>query len=180
MPPKAITLGGAAAVPSIPHVSSSETSSEAITLCGAAGAPTIHHVSSSEVSFKSPLASDISSPPPISCMEAEKRRLPSTIHASPSPKKVSAVGFDSPKRYVMKIVNVSIGEWMERCPEQSVSGATGTGSTYAVVLCEMATMHVTTKREMKQVPKKNIMIGDDTGKTAELVVWGAFACRAWM
>jgi hypothetical protein len=80
----------------------------------------------------------------------------------------------------MKVVNVSIADWMERCPAQSVAGATGTGSTYAVVLCEMPTSHVTTKRDMKQVPKKNILIGDDTGKTAELVVWGAFACRAWM
>ena len=145
MPPKAITLGGAAAVRSISHVSSLEAS-----------------------------------PPPISCLEAEKRRLPSSIHASPSPKKVSAVGFDSPKRYIMKVMNVSISDWMQRCPEQSVTGATGTGSTYAVVLCEMPTTHVTTKRDMKQVPKKNILIGDDTGKTAELVVWGGFACRAWM
>ena len=80
----------------------------------------------------------------------------------------------------MKVVNVSIAEWMERCPDPSVAGSTGTGSTYAVVLCEMPTTHVTTKRDMKQVPKKNILIGDDTGKVAELVIWGAFACRAWM
>jgi hypothetical protein len=80
----------------------------------------------------------------------------------------------------MKVVNVSIADWMERCPDPSLPGATGSGSTYAVVLCEIPTQHVTTKRDLKQVPKKSIVIGDDTGKTAEIVVWGAFACRAWM
>jgi len=146
---------------------------KAIILGGGAAAVPIPHVVSSEATF----ALDASSPPPSSILSLDKRQLPCS---SPSPKKVLAVGFDSPKRYIMKVTNISIAEWMERCPEQSVAGATGTGSTYAVVLCEMPTQHVTTKRDMKQVPKKNILIGDDSGKTAELVVWGAFACRAWM
>ncbi len=111
---------------------------------------------------------------------ASKRILP---FDSPTAKKSAASSIDSPspaKKFVRNVVNISIGEWMDRCPDPSVAGATGTGSTYAVVLCEMATATVTTKRDMKQVAKKTILIGDDSGKTAELIIWGQFACRAWM
>ncbi len=125
------------------------------------------------------VVSSAESPPPHSSVCAVKRPLPSSINASPSPKK-PAIGTTSPKRFIMKVINVTIEEWMQRCPDPSVPGATGTGSTYAVVLCELPTQHVTTKRDMKQVPRKNILIGDDTGKSAEIVIWGAFACRAWM
>lgn len=125
------------------------------------------------------IVADVSSPPPHSSGGFVKRSLPSSINAPPSPKN-PAVGATSPKRFIMKVMNVTIDEWMQRCPDPSVPGATGTGSTYAVVLCELPTQHVTTKRDMKQVPRKNILIGDDTGKAAEIVIWGAFACRAWM
>ena len=101
------------------------------------------------VSSEATFALDASSPPPSSILSLDKRQLP---FSSPSPKKVLAVGFDSPKRYIMKVTNISIAEWMERCPEQSVAGATGTGSTYAVVLCEMPTQHVTTKRDTYDSP----------------------------
>jgi hypothetical protein len=123
----------------------------------------------------------LSSPPRAGSSAVEKRILP--FIDSPKAKKAAVDAIDSPspsKKFVRNVVNTSIQEWMERCPDQSVAGATGSGSTHAVVLCEMPTATVTTKRDMKQVAKKTILIGDDTGKTAELIIWGQFACRAWM
>lgn len=121
------------------------------------------------------------SPPRAVINSADKRILP--FIDEPSPKKSAASSIDSPspaKKFVRNVVNISIAEWMERCPDPSVAGSTGTGSTYAAVLCEMPTSTVTTKRDMKQVAKKTILIGDHSGKTAELIIWGQFACRAWM
>ncbi len=123
----------------------------------------------------------LSSPPRAGSSAVDKRSLP--FMDSPSLKKAAVDAIDSPspaKKFVRNVVNISIQEWMERCPDQSVAGATGSGSTHAVVLCEMPTATVTTKRDMKQVAKKTILIGDHSGKTAELIIWGQFACRAWM
>jgi hypothetical protein len=132
----------------------------------------IHHVNPTDPAPSTDLVSIFSvlSPPRSVDHSASKRILPFDSPTSPSPA----------KKFVRNVVNISIGEWMDRCPDPSVAGATGTGSTFAVVLCEMATATVTTKRDMKQVAKKTILIGDDSGKTAELIIWGQFACRAWM
>lgn len=141
---------------------------------------TIHNEKQTDPDPSTDLAS-FSSPPRAVTNSAEKRILPH-IDSSPS-KKSAASAIDSPspaKKFVRNVVNISIGEWMERCPDPSVAGATGSGSTFAVVLCEMPTATVTTKRDNKQIAKKTILIGDDSGKTAELIIWGQFACRAWM
>ncbi len=138
----------------------------------------IHHEKQTD---PAPNSASFSSPPRGLDHAAEKRILPCID--SPSSKKSAVCSVDSPspaKKFVRNVVNISIGEWMERCPDPSIAGATGSGSTFAVVLCEMPTATVTTKRDMKQVAKKTILIGDDSGKTAELIIWGQFACRAWM
>jgi hypothetical protein len=158
-------------------VSSSSVAASSVSLLASVVIP---HANLTDPAPSTDLAS-FSSPPRGVDQAAEKRNLP--FIDSPSSKKSAAFANDSPspaKKFVRNVVNISIGEWMERCPDPSVAGATGSGSTFAVVLCEMPTATVTTKRDMKQVAKKTILIGDDSGKTAELIIWGQFACRAWM
>lgn len=146
--------------------------------------PKVNPIGAAAASSAVETSPSVTTPPPLPDQVSEKRLLPLSLQAAPSPKKVSAVagaGVDSsPKRFVRNIVNTSISEWMDRCPVESPSGGTGSGHSYVVVLQEMPTQHVTTKKELKQVAKKSIVVGDDSGKTAELVVWGQFACRAWM
>jgi ssDNA-binding replication factor A large subunit len=78
------------------------------------------------------------------------------------------------------IVNVSIAEWMDRCPEGSVAGSTGSANTYAVVIEQHPVAIITTKKDQRRVSKKVIIIGDDSGNKAELSIWGTFATRSWM
>jgi hypothetical protein len=86
----------------------------------------------------------------------------------------------SPKKFVRNIVNVSLNDWMERCPDPSPMGCSGTGSTFAVIIEQMPTIVVTTKKDNRKVAKKTIIIGDVTGKQAEITIWGNFAARSWM
>lgn len=159
---------------------------EKLSSCGGAAVSTfipesvVSHLIETDPASTTDLAS-FSSPPRAVISAADKRLFP--FIDSPPQKKSAVSAIDSPspvKKFVRNVVNISIGEWMDRCPDPSIAGATGSGSTYAVVLCEMPTATVTTKRDMKQVAKKTILIGDDSGKTAELIIWGQFACRAWM
>ena len=86
----------------------------------------------------------------------------------------------SPKKMVRKISNVMISEWMERCPNGSPPGSTGTGSTYAVLISQQPVELITTKKDQRRVSKKSITVGDHSGHTAEISIWGAFAARSWM
>ena len=85
----------------------------------------------------------------------------------------------SPKKMVRNIVNITIAEWMERCPDGSPAGSTGTGNTYAVLLDTSPCQTVITKKDQRKVAKKTIIIGDHSGKKAELTIWGNFAARSW-
>lgn len=85
----------------------------------------------------------------------------------------------SPKKFIRNIVNISIADWMARCPDGSPSGSTGTGNTYAVLLDTSPCQTVVTKKDQRKVAKKTIVIGDHTGKKAELTIWGNFAARSW-
>jgi hypothetical protein len=100
---------------------------------------------------------------------------------SPAPiKRSSSQPDSSPKRMVRKLANVSISEWKERCPDGSPPGSTGSGSTYAVLLSQEPVTIVTTKKDQRRVSKKSITIGDQSGQTAEVSIWGLFAARSWM
>jgi hypothetical protein len=85
----------------------------------------------------------------------------------------------SPKRIVRNIVNVSIQNWMERCPDGSPAGLTGSGNTYAVILEMGACVTVLTKKDQRKVAKKTIVLGDCSSQQAELTIWGNFAARSW-
>lgn len=86
----------------------------------------------------------------------------------------------SPKRMIRNIVNISLSDWMLRCPEGSPPGMTGSGNTYAVILDHGPCETVTTKKDARKVAKKTIFLGDCSGKSAELTIWGNFAARSWM
>ena len=86
----------------------------------------------------------------------------------------------SPKRMIRNIVNISLGDWMLRCPEGSPPGMTGSGNTYAVVLDHGPCETVTTKKDNRKVARKTIFLGDCSGKSAEVTIWGNFAARSWM
>jgi hypothetical protein len=80
---------------------------------------------------------------------------------------------------VRNFFNVSISDWMDRCPDGSPAGLTGSGNTYAVILDHGPCQTVTTKKDARKVAKKTIILGDCSGKTAELTIWGNFAARSW-
>lgn len=94
-------------------------------------------------------------------------------------KRSGAPVLESPKKFIRNIVNVSISDWMARCPDGSPSGSTGSGNTYAVLLDTSPCQTVVTKKDQRKVAKKTIVIGDNTGKQAELTIWGNFAARSW-
>lgn len=85
----------------------------------------------------------------------------------------------SPKKMVRNIVNITLEEWMQRCPEGSPPGSTGSGNSYAVILDMGPCTTVVTKKDQRRVAKKTIVIGDCSGKEAELTIWGNFAARSW-
>ena len=106
-----------------------------------------------------------------------------TAHQSPTRpvKRAGPDAHESPKKMVRNIVNISLSEWMARCPEGSPAGLTGSGSTFAVIIEQLPTVIVVTRKDhSRMVAKKTIIIGDDTGNQAELSIWGNFAARSWM
>jgi hypothetical protein len=103
--------------------------------------------------------------------------------ASPSKRTQSPGGPDaSPKRLTMvrNTINVSIDEWLHRCPDPSPTGTGGSGNSYVVVIEQYPTVIVVTKKDSRKVSKKSITLGDDSGKTVDLTIWGNFAARSWM
>jgi len=133
------------------------------------------------------------SPPPISDMASHLLRGTSAVvsdfdssqsvsesGSSESIKRSAPVMCDSsPKRMIRNIVNVSISDWLERCPEGSAPGLTGSGSTYAVIIDMGPCSTVTTKKDCRKVAKKTILISDCSNKQAEITIWGNFAARSW-
>jgi hypothetical protein len=90
------------------------------------------------------------------------------------------VAFESPsKKMVRNVVNISIERWKELCPEGSPSAFSGIGTTYCIIIEQQPSKMVVTKNDQRRVSKKSIIIGDDTGHEAELVIWGPLAARSW-
>jgi hypothetical protein len=88
--------------------------------------------------------------------------------------------FESPtKKMVRNVVNISIERWKELCPEGSPSAFSGIGCTYCIIIEQQPAKMVVTKNDQRRVSKKSIIIGDDTGNEAELVMWGPLAARSW-
>jgi len=54
----------------------------------------------------------------------------------------------------------------------------GIGCTYCIIIEQQPAKMVVTKNDQRRVSKKSIIIGDDTGNEAELVMWGPLAARA--
>jgi hypothetical protein len=135
-------------------------------------------------------------PEPIASVDASaSRQQTGTISFSPpmhsdggassqsSKRTQSPGGVDSsPKRITMvrNTVCVSINEWLQRCPDPSASGTGGTGNSYVVVIEQLPTAIVITKKDNRKVSKKTITLGDDSGRSVDLTIWGNFAARSWM
>jgi hypothetical protein len=118
------------------------------------------------------VAPETLSPPPRSVDTVDSA---SSGQKRPNPPACDA----SPKKMIRNIVNISIADWMARCPDGSPTGSTGSGSTYAVLLEAEPCQTITTKKDQRRVAKKAITIGDNTGKTASVTIWGNFAARSW-
>jgi hypothetical protein len=87
----------------------------------------------------------------------------------------------SPKRITMvrNTVSVTASEWYHRCPDPSPKGTGGVGSSFLVVIEHFPAAIVTTIKDQRKVAKRTIVVGDDSGKTIDLTIWGNFAARSW-